>query len=165
MPEAGPVVANATPLIAVATIGRFDLLRRLYMTITIPEAVRAEVEAGGRGSPGYEETRSSNWIQVAGVRDRRRVLSFPDLDLGEAEVLVLAEERSARLVLLDERLARRHAERLGLSMTGTLGILLRAKARGYVRAIRPHVKALREAGFRLGDEVVDSVLRLAQEGS
>jgi predicted nucleic acid-binding protein len=165
VPKARPVVANATPLIALATIGQLDLLRRLYTNVTIPGAVRAEVEAGGRGSPGYEETITSRWITVARVRDRRRVLYFPDLDLGEAEVLALAEEMRARPVLLDERLARQHAERLGLTITGTLGILLRAKARGYVRTIRSHVKALQEAGFRLGDEVIDTLLKLAREAS
>jgi predicted nucleic acid-binding protein len=51
------------------------------------------------------------------------------LDRGEAEVLALAEEREARLVVIDERKARRYAQRLGIPLTGTLGLLVAAKER------------------------------------
>lgn len=64
MPEAGPVVANTTPLISLAIIGQFALLRRLYGTVAIPEAVRAEIEAGGRGSPGYDGRKA--WATARG---------------------------------------------------------------------------------------------------
>jgi uncharacterized protein len=86
-----------------------------------------------------------------------------DLDRGEAEVIALARERAADLVILDERLARRHAQRLGLKVTGTLGVLLHAKNRGHVEAIRPLLDQLRAGGIRLSDELVDRTLALAGE--
>jgi predicted nucleic acid-binding protein len=61
---------------------------------------------------------------------RRADLLLTDLDRGEAEVIVLAQEQDAQLVILDERLARRHARRLGLSMTGTLGGLVPSQRAG-----------------------------------
>jgi predicted nucleic acid-binding protein len=73
----------------------------------------------------------------------------------------LAQEPNAELVILDERLARRRARRLGLSMTGTLGILLRAKELGLVSAIAPFVNDLRQGGIQLSDAVVTEALRLA----
>ena len=86
-----------------------------------------------------------------------------DLDLGEAEVIALAQEQDADLVIMDERFARRHARRLGLRLTGTLGVLLRAKERGFVSKIEPLIAELQHGGIRLSDAVVEEVLRLAGE--
>lgn len=86
-----------------------------------------------------------------------------DLDRGEAEVIALAQEHRADLVILDERLARLHARRLGLAMTGTLGVLLRAKEQGLVTAVAPVISDLRQGGLRLSDAIVAEALRLAGE--
>ena len=93
----------------------------------------------------------------------RRADLLSDPDRGEAEVIALAQEMEAGLVIIDERLARRHAKRLGLSLTGTLGVLLKAKQLGLVEAISPLVDQLRQGGIRLSDVVVAEVLRLAEE--
>lgn len=86
-----------------------------------------------------------------------------DLDRGEAEVLALAQELPVDLVILDERLARRHARHLGLPLTGTLGVLLRAKQAQYIPALRPLIAAIREGGIWLSDTLVAEALRLAGE--
>jgi predicted nucleic acid-binding protein len=139
MPETPQrVVVNATPIIALSLIGKLGLLHQLYGEVLLPPAVQSEVLAGGQHSLGSAELREAPWLRVVPLRDTRRAdLLLTDLDQGEAEVIVLAQEQYAQLVILDERLARRHARRLGLSMTGTLGILLRAKERGLVSAIGP----------------------------
>ncbi len=93
----------------------------------------------------------------------RRADLLSDLDRGEAEVIALAQEMEAGLVIIDERLARSHAKRLGLSLTGTLGVLLKAKQLGLVEAVSPLVDQLRQGGIRLSDVVVAEVLRLAEE--
>lgn len=85
------------------------------------------------------------------LQDARRAELLADLDRGEAEVIALAQELYADLVIIDERLARRHAKRLGLKVTGTLGVLLRAKTLGLVPAVRPLIEQLRQSGIRLGD--------------
>jgi predicted nucleic acid-binding protein len=86
-----------------------------------------------------------------------------DLDRGEAEVIALAQERSADLVILDERLARRHAARLGLKLTGTLGVFLRAKQEGLIARIRPLIDKIQREGIRLSPTVVSRALDLADE--
>ena len=95
------------------------------------------------------------------IPDRADLLA--DLDRGEAEVIALAQELSADLVIIDERLARRHARRLGLTLTGTLGVLLKAKQLGYVKSVAPLIDRLRQDGIHLSDVVVAEVLALADE--
>ena len=162
MPKAR-IVVNATPVIALALVNQLDLLKRLYGQVSIPPAVRAEVLAGKSGSPGFAELQSVKWIRVVPLRDPQRADLLSDLDRGEAEVIALAQELNAELVIIDERLARRHAKRLGLKLTGTLGILVKAKQRGLVPAVKPLIEQLQQSGIRLADFVIDEALQLAGE--
>lgn len=166
MPDAAHVVVvNTTPLVALAVVGRFDLLRLLYTQVLIPPAVQAEVLAGGQVGVGVADLKQADWLRVTELRDPRRVdMLLTDLDRGEAEVIVLAQETNADLVIIDERLARWHATRLGLTLTGTLGVLLRAKSLGHIAAVKPLLEQLCEGGIWLSEQVVAEVLRLAQEG-
>ena len=87
-----------------------------------------------------------------------------ELDAGEAEAIALAVESNANLILLDERLGRRAAHRLGLTVVGTLGVLIAAKDRGLLAAVRPVLDALRaDAGFWITDELYNAVLKAANE--
>jgi len=75
----------------------------------------------------------------------------------------LALELNADLVIIDERLARRHVNRLGITLTGTLGILLRAKEKNFMPAIEPLIHTLQQNGIRLSRAVIAEALRLAGE--
>ncbi len=87
-----------------------------------------------------------------------------ELDAGEAEAIALAVERNADLIVLDERIGRRAAQRLGLTVVGTLGVLIAAKDRGLLAAVRPVLDALRvEAGFWITDELYNVVTKTANE--
>lgn len=92
------VVVNTTSLIALALIGRLDLLRHLYGKVVIPPAVKGEVLAGGPGGVGVAELRRAEWIQTVPLQDPRRADLLSDLDRGEAEVIALAQELNAGLV-------------------------------------------------------------------
>jgi hypothetical protein len=93
----------------------------------------------------------------------RQALVYVGLDQGEAEVLALADERSARLVIMDERKGRRYAKRLGLPLTGTVGVLLTAKVQGLIPALAPLVDQLLAAGLFLTSDLVEKALELALE--
>ena len=161
--EARLVVVNTTPIIALSLIGELDLLRLLYGQVLAPPSVEAEVLAGGRGGTGRSELQEASWLRIVSLQDPNRADLLADLDRGEAEVIALAQELSADLVIIDERLARRHARRLGLTLTGTLGVLLKAKQLGYVKFVAPLIDRLRQDGIRLSDVVVAEVLALADE--
>jgi len=137
------VVVNATPIIALALIGKLDLLQQLYGEAIIPSAVQAEVFAGGPMGIGSSELHTATWLRATALQDPQRADLLTDLDRGEAEVIALAQELDADLVIIDERLARRHAKRLGLTLTGTLGVLLKAKHLGLVSSVAPLIEQLR----------------------
>ncbi len=164
MPERSRrVVVDATPIIALALIEKLNLLQQLYGEVVMPAAVHAEILAGGTRGTGRAELREAAWLCVMPLKDPRRADLLADLNRGEAEVIALAQEINANLVIIDERLARRHAKRLGLSLTGTLGVLLRAKERGLISAVAPLIEQLRREGIYLTDTVIAETLRLAGE--
>jgi predicted nucleic acid-binding protein len=161
MPD-GPVVLNNTPLAALWAIGRLDLLRDLFGEVLIPEAVRKEFLAWDPGDRSRTLTDTS-WIRCVEVSQPKHVLAFAGLDRGEAEVLALAEELEARLVVLDEKKARRYAERLGLPKTGTLGLLVLAKERGLIDSLGTWIERLKQAGLHMSDDLVQKTLQVAGE--
>ncbi len=112
------VVSNSSPLIRLSQIGRLSLLREFFGELLIPPAVYREVVVEGRGRPGSREVREASWIKVVGIKDERlkRILQFM-LDEGRAEVMVLALEINASLLLIDDREACLQAKRLRLGVT------------------------------------------------
>jgi predicted nucleic acid-binding protein len=107
MPEGSRLVlVNTTPILALSLIGELDLLRTLYGQVVAPPSVEAEVLAGGREGIGSSELQEASWLRIASLQDPRRADLLADLDRGEAEVLALALELNADLVIVDERSAR-----------------------------------------------------------
>ena len=158
------VVSDSSPLIHLSQIGRLHLLKELFGELLIPQAVYHEVVIEGGGKPGSKEVREASWIIVMEIRNERlkRLLQF-QLDEGEAEAIVLALETKASLVLLDDREARLQAKRLGLKITGTLGILLRAKKLGLIENMKEEINKLKQTGFRVSKNLEEEVLRAAGE--
>lgn len=158
------VVSNSSPLVALSAIGQAELLADLYGRVVVPDAVWNEVVEQGAGKPGAALLASANWLHRQHVNDTTLVLALQEqLGRGEAEAIALGLELSADLVLMDERLGRRTAQRLGLRVVGVMGILVEGKRRGRVPAIRPLLERLRDvAGFRVGPALVARVL--ADEG-
>ena len=154
------IVSNTGPLIALASIGQFDLLRSLFGRILIPPAVRAEVQ----DETSVAALTAANWIVVQAAQDMLAVQLLRDeLDAGESEAIILARELDADLVLIDERAATRKARGVGLQTIGTLGVLLMAKDKGLMAVLKPLLDNLRRAGFRMSDDLYDKVLDSAGE--
>lgn len=158
----GPVIVNNTPLVALWVLGRLDLLRELYDEVLIRQGVYEEFVATER-AVRQAALENAPWIRPVSLANPQRPRVYIGLDLGEAEVLALAEERAARLVIIDELRGRRYAQRLEMPLTGTLGLLLLAKERGLVADLAPLLVELQEAGLYLGASLIDRVLRLAGE--
>ena len=159
------VVANTTPLIGLATIQRFELLNQLFGEIHIAQAVYDEAVVRGREEGGAKiEVSTASWIKIVRVQDRLAVdVLLDELDLGEAETIVLAREVGADWVIMDEKKGRRKLAELKLNKIGTLGLLLKAKQVGFLSSIRSDVEQLRKQGFSISQDVIDSVLRQANE--
>jgi predicted nucleic acid-binding protein len=159
---AAPVVANNTPLVALWVLGRLDLLRELYGEVWIPPAIQDEFVAT-ETALRLAALQNAPWIKVVPLSNPQRSRVYVGLDEGEADVLTLAEECSARLVIMDELRGRRYAQRLGLPLTGTLGLLLLGKEKGLISQLAPLLAELQNAGLYLASELIARVLALANE--
>ncbi|MDP3039904.1 MAG: DUF3368 domain-containing protein [Deltaproteobacteria bacterium] len=155
------VVSNSSVLINLARIGKLDLLHELYGELVIPEAVWQEVVIEGAGQPGTDEVKAAAWIKKHVITNKQLLHALQqDLDAGEAEAIALASEVKAELLLMDERLGRETAHHLGLRYIGLIGVLIEARHKGLISAVKPHLDALRDmAGFRIRDELYLRVLR------
>ena len=158
----GPVVLNNSPLISLWFLGRLDLLRDLFQEVLIPATVEEEFLAK-ESSARRQALAEATWIHSVELSNPRRALAYAGLDRGEAAVLALAEERDARLVVLDDLKARRYAERLRLPVSGTVGVLLLAKVAGRIDSLSFCLNRLKEAGLFLSSDLVARALKLADE--
>ncbi|HSH02067.1 MAG TPA: DUF3368 domain-containing protein [Anaerolineae bacterium] len=162
MPSNNPVISNNTPLVALSVLNQLDLLAKLFGTILIPPAVYEEFTAT-ESIARQIAFENAPWLQITQLDSPQHALAFAGLDKGEAEVLALAQEKQARLVIIDERRGRRYAQRLRLSLTGTLGVLLLAKERNLLPFIEPSIAKLQQEGLYLSPALVAQVLNLAGE--
>ena len=149
------VVSNSSPLIALEKIGQLGLLEKLFTSVVVPPAVVREVGLSV-GWPGW--LRLQSLAQPAG-----QSVSGRGLGPGELETIALALQLHAGRVILDDRAARHLAQNLGLPVTGTLGLLLAAKRRGFSSAVRPSLEALVKAGFFIAPNLYQRVLADASE--
>jgi len=161
----GPVVINAGPLVALSMVGRLDLLEALYTRVLVPGAVMQEVVTAGAGRIGAREVADAVFLERVLVEPPPDPLLAGELGPGEAEVIALAHRQGARLVILDERRARRIAEHAyGLPVKGTAGLLVSAKRKGAVPAVRPLLEAMVQKGYFLAERLVERACREAGEG-
>ena len=154
-------VTNAGPLIYLALLNRFSLLQRVINELFIPQAVYSEVVLLGAGQPGANETRETveqGWLVRSSVQNRIAVEALlGSLDIGEAEVIISARENGIQQVLLDDRTARSKAKGMGLSVIGTIGILLVAQEVGVEIDIKRDLDLLIQHNFRISQDLYDKL--------
>jgi uncharacterized protein len=159
------VVSDASPLTNLAAIGRLDLLRDLYHRVLLPRSVADELRAGDLSGIHDSPIFTVEWIEIRDVIHRGAVEELlTDLDLGEAEAIVLAKETHADLLLMDERIGRNIAMQRGIHTVGLLGTLVAAKQQGLLPVVKPVLDELiREAGFWVSATLYQEVLGQLQE--
>lgn len=156
------VVCNTSPLQYLHQLGGLHLLRSIYGRISVPQAVADEIQAGRTAGIDLPDLSALDWIEIRLAGKSLQPLPR-DIHRGEAEVLALAAEFSAPLLILDDLAARKHAKLLGLAATGTLGVLVKAKQQGLIDPLKPRLERLEKLGFRLSTETRGEILRIAGE--
>jgi predicted nucleic acid-binding protein len=157
------VVSNTSPLLYLHQIGRIDLLPALYSQVLVPASVVEELAVGRAAGHDVPSVAALPWARVVSSPTLALLALATDLGRGEAEAIAIAHERNA-LLILDDGLARRHAKLVGVTLTGTLGVLVKAKATGHISTVAPLISRLTELGFRVSEQTRDAILKLANEG-
>lgn len=148
------IISNSSCLIIFDKLGILDLLEKIYGEITIPRTVRDEV---------FASQIVPNWIEVIDVTQpvAYRILE-KTLGPGESEAIALSLESNPDLLILDDLTARKIAQRLGIKITGVIGILLEAKRIGLITEIKKLLDEILKLDFRISKAIYDEALRLAK---
>ena len=164
MPDLKEIVINTGPLLAItAATGDLEILRGLYSRIVVPLEVCGEILVGG--STGFAVTEFHAATFLAKQDNATAIGTFlrNSIDLGEASVIQTALDLGITTVCIDEAVGRRVARLNALSVTGSIGILLRAKQEGASLSIRTALDNMRRRGIWLGKDVADAAIRLSGE--
>jgi predicted nucleic acid-binding protein len=160
MPDSKEIVINTSPLLALsAALGDLSLLQSLYQQVFVPFEVCQEIEKGGLSGFSVAEFKSANFLHKL---DKPLTISpflKNSLDIGEASVIQLALNNNIQTVCIDETVGRRIARLNNLSLTGSIGILIRASKEGYLFSMRDAIKNMQTRGIWLSDSVIKFALQ------
>lgn len=147
------IISDASPLIALEDIGHLHLLKEIYEHVLITDIVRKEIQAD-----------LPSWIEVSTDYDidQFKVLSL-ELDKGEASAIALALKNPEFPIIIDERKGRLVAKRLNLRVTGTIGLIIKAKQDGLISSGRSVLEQLENHGFWLSRTLMNQILRTMGE--
>ena len=147
------IISDTSCLIILSNIGELDLLHKVYGSILTTFEIAEEF---GEHLP--------EWIEIVEVKDkiRQQVLEL-QIDKGESSAITLALEIPDSTLIIDDYKARRIAEQLHLSYTGTIGVIIKAKLIGILPSIKPVINKIKLTNFRLSEELELQALKQAGE--
>ncbi len=158
------VISDTSPIANLIQINRLILLNQLFDSIIVPPSVHSEIlklEDFGFTLNIYRE---AHWITVKAPTDKDKVDQLKtEIDQGESEAIALAEELNAQLLIIDERLGTNIAKERGLNTIGLLGLLIKAKDKSIIDAIKPILEELENVGFWMGKRLKARVLEIVNE--
>jgi len=155
------VVADTSPLNYLIQIGCDHILPALYERVHVPAAVVEELHHPGTVTAVRTWlAHVPPWLVIERVEEPADP-ALARLDEGERQAIQLAQRAHADLVLMDEKLGVRIARARGLSVTGTLGVLLQAARRGFVDFERS-LSNLQTTDFRCSPRVMEEVRHQAK---
>jgi len=146
------IVSDTSCLILLSKIGELELLEKVFGEITITEIVKSEFKDS-----------LPEWITILNPSTNFHKGLEYILDPGEASSIGLAVELKNCLLIIDESKGRKISRELGISITGTLGVLLTAKQKGIITSLKPIINKINASDFWLSEEIITKVLILANE--
>jgi predicted nucleic acid-binding protein len=151
-------VVNASPVITLAKAGHLALLTEMADEILLPEAVAAELLMASVEDPARQAVVSGWGTRLPVTETPATVLEW-GLGAGETAVLAVSLTRGDCTVVLDDAAGRKCARTLGISVIGTLGVILRAKHQGRIASAARVMQDLRAAGLYLDDVTITDIVR------
>jgi len=147
------IICDTSCFIVLTNINSLDLLQRIYGQIVTTPEVASEY---GESLP--------DWIVIEqAVNIQMQQLLELQLDKGESSAIALALETPECTIILDDIKARKIAERLGLDITGTIGVIIKAKLNGIIPSIKPLINKIKTTDFRLSEDIEKQALIAAGE--
>jgi predicted nucleic acid-binding protein len=156
------VVSDTSVLSNLYQIGLLYLLPEFFGDTYIPPAVARELNAIPEQKVAFK---AAKWLKVEApeVPPQSLTALLEVIDVGEAEAILLAEEKKATFLLMDEIAGRASAKMRNLKVIGILGLLARAKNEAKITHVKPHILALQKVGFRLNAKLIQHILRQVGE--
>jgi len=147
------VISDTSCLIILSNIQELDLLKRVYKNvITTPEIANEFGEL------------LPSWVKIKSPIDVKKQHIFElQVDKGEASAIALALETPGSLLILDDLQARTFAEKLGIVITGTLGVIIKAKLNGIIPSVKHLLAKIKQTNFRISSALEEIVLKEAGE--
>jgi len=164
MPKTDIIVINTGPILAlIAGLGDLNVLNSLYKRVIVPYEVCEEVMAGGSTGFGVREFNDANFL----IKLDKPTIIQPylrnSLDLGESSVIQTALDEKIQTVCIDEAIGRRIARLNGLTLTGSLGIMIRAKREGHSFILRDAINKMQDQGVWLSQRIIIFALKQVGE--
>jgi predicted nucleic acid-binding protein len=147
------IISDTSCFIILSNIGELNLLQKLYGNVTTTNDI---VKEFGEKLP--------EWVEIKDAKDKQKQqLLELQIDKGESSAIALALELKDCTIILDDNKARRIANILGLKVTGTIGIIIKAKLNGIIPSIIPYLEKIKKTNFRLSPEIELQALIEAKE--
>ncbi len=147
------VIADSSCLILLAKIEELEILKSIYKHVFVTKEIAGEF---GSELPG--------WIEVKEVENKTLQSLFEEiLDLGEASALTLAFETQGCTVILDDLKARKTAAKMNIKVTGTIGVIVKAKTENKIPSAKAVFEKILETDFRISDRILKEAIQLAGE--
>ncbi len=156
------VVSDTTPIISLLKVNRLDLLKKLYGSVLIPRAVFNELTSNNDYQTEAEIISQSDFVECHDVRNTQALIilqAVTPLDLGESEAIILAQERQADVLLMDEAKGRKVAQQLNIPLSGALGVLIDSFDSGLLvkSEVSECLNILQQAGRRISGHLINKV--------
>ncbi len=164
MHKTDKIVINTGPILAlVAGLGDLNVLKSLYKRVVVPKEVCEEVIAGGATGFGVREFNDADFLIKLDKPTRIQPYLLNSLDLGESSVIQTALDEKIQTAGIDEAVGRRIARLNGLTLTGSLGILIRAKREGYTFKLHEAINQMQAHGVWVSERIIVFALRQVGE--
>lgn len=152
------VISDTTPIISLMKVGRLELLQKLFDVVYIPDAVYRELTESEAYPQEVRMVQECQFFLVEKVENEKSVTilrNFTGLDVGESEAIILADEKQSDVLLMDEHKGRQVAKRMGMTITGTIGVLTQAFDEGMLTRedVEECIERLKESGIRISEKL------------
>lgn len=152
MPE-NLVIADTGCLVILSKVNELNLLKAVYHRIIITPEIAKEFNQ-----------QIPDWIEIIEAKDKKLQLLLEDsLDLGEATALTPAFEIDNTTVILDDLKARIIANKLGIKVTGTIGVVVKAKLKGSISSAKNILEKISNTDFRINAKIIEQAIKEAGE--